>query len=70
MKTQKYDVNDDGRLDLDEVRRMLGALGLDGVGDAEARAAVAAMDADADGFVSFAEFTAFYAKRKGFTPAA
>ena len=45
---------------------MLGSLGLDGIGDAEARAAVAAMDADANGCVSFAEFTAFYAKRKGF----
>jgi len=60
----RYDTNDDGRLDLGELRRLCDAL--DGeacpLDEGEWRAALQLMDTNRDGVVEFQEFVAYYVR--------
>jgi hypothetical protein len=59
-----YDTNDDGRLDISELRRLCDAL--DGeacpLDEGEWQAALQLMDTNRDGVVEFDEFVAYYQK--------
>lgn len=59
----RFDLDDNGRLDAREFAAMLQSLGAS-VSDAEAAAAMEALDANGDGLVSFAEFAAWWSGRK------
>jgi hypothetical protein len=58
----QYDVNDDGRLDWLEMRRLCGGLGLD-LTEEEAKAAIANIDQNDDKFVEFGEFAEWWSSK-------
>lgn len=60
----RFDLNDDGRLDTQEVRAMAGQLGID-LSSEEASAAIKVMDKNSDGLIEFSEFAGWWAERTG-----
>ncbi|KXZ48789.1 hypothetical protein GPECTOR_25g373 [Gonium pectorale] len=59
-----YDLNDDYRLELSEVKRLCSELGKE-LNDEEAREAVRILDTSKNGYVELDEFVAWWTKTKG-----
>lgn len=58
----QYDVNDDGRLDWLEMRRLCNGLNLD-LTEEEAKAAIGNIDQNNDGYVEFSEFAEWWSSK-------